>query len=127
MTAAFGFVLASCSSSGPARAPTAVAPTGQRDCFSAAQIANFAVVDRETVNMRAGTNGYFQIKLLGVCPQFNWTQPVGLSTAGTNTVCTGYDLTLAANTASGVQECAAESLRRLSPAEVNALPATYRP
>ena len=117
--------LAGCTSSPGAK--TATTPSGPRDCFNASAVANYAVADRETVNLRVGSNAYYQIKLLGVCPQIDWTPQVVLSTGGTSTVCTDLDVTILVPTRQGPQECAAESIRRLSSAEIGALSGRARP
>lgn len=105
---------------------TADAPAAERTCFNADLVSNYAVVDSQTVNLRAGADTY-QIKLLGSCPDLKWDQSIALTTAGSPQVCTGLDLTIIAQTAIGPQECAAESLRRLTPDEVSALPAGQKP
>lgn len=120
--AALGLGLAGCASG-----PTASEATAERHCFNADRVSNYAVVDSETVNLRVGSNEYYQIKLLGVCPDINWSQKVGLSTDGSATVCTGVDLTLLVPSSTGPQECAAESLRKLSASEIAALSGRAKP
>jgi hypothetical protein len=98
-----------------------------RHCFQQSQVSGFRAVDQETVNLRVGVNDIYQIKLLGVCPDIKWTEQIALQTAGTSEVCTGLDLTIHAPGPTGPLECAAESLRKLTGAEVAALPASARP
>jgi hypothetical protein len=103
---------------------TASAPT---DCFDAGAVSNYAAVDRETVNLRVGVNDFYQVKMLGVCPDINWTQKIGLSSTGGSRVCTGLDLTIHVPGPTGPQECAADSIRKLSAEEVAALPKGQKP
>ncbi|BCW88555.1 hypothetical protein sos41_16960 [Alphaproteobacteria bacterium SO-S41] len=105
-------------------AGTASAP---QHCFNAASVSNYAGVDRETVNLRVGVSDYYQVKMLGVCPNIDWTQKIGLeSTSGSN-ICTGLDLTIHVPGPTGPQECAADSIRKLTPEEVAALPKGQKP
>jgi hypothetical protein len=104
----------------------AAAPA-ERHCFDQAEVSGFRAVGREAVNLRVGAGDYYQIKLLGVCPDIKWTERIALRTAGTSQVCTGLDLTIHAAGPTGPQECAAESIRKLSDSEVAALPASARP
>lgn len=114
--------LAACGSTktaGPAGAP--------KSCFNAANVTNYAGVDRETVNLRVGVNDFYQVKMLGVCPNIDWTQKIGLESTSGSTICTGLDLTIHVPGPTGPQECAADSIRKLTPEEVAALPKGQKP
>jgi hypothetical protein len=99
---------------------------GPSDCFETASIANYAVQDRETVNLRVGA-AYYQVKLLGICTDIDWSQGLAFQTAGSGSVCTGNDITVGYQGRTGPQECAGDSVRRLSQSEVAALPGSARP
>ena len=119
---------AALAAAGCASKPKAAAATPEvRHCFNQQQVSSFRAVDRETVNLRVGAGDVYQIRLLGVCPDIKWTENIVLETRGSAQVCTGLDLTIHAPGPTGPQECAAESLRKLSDAEVAALPAGARP
>ncbi|MCC6921250.1 MAG: hypothetical protein IT548_18805 [Alphaproteobacteria bacterium] len=123
---ALGFALAAAGCAGKAAKPAATAPA-ERHCFNQAQVSGFRAVDRETVNLRVGASDIYQIKLLGVCPDIKWTEGVALETQGSSQICTGLDLTIHVPGPTGPQECAAESLRKLGPDEVAAMPAGTKP
>jgi hypothetical protein len=113
--------LAGCSSTQGAR------DLGPHVCFNANTVTNYAVVDRETVNLKA-QGGIYQIKLLGVCPNLTWaTSAIALETAGSAQVCTGVDITINAPGPTGPLSCAADSIRKLSDDEVANLPKGQRP
>lgn len=113
--------LAACSSTKTA------AKTGPKQCFNVNSITNYAAVDTKTVNLKVGVSDYFQVTMLGVCPDINWSQKVGFeSTAGTQ-VCDGLDLTVHVPGPTGPQECAADQIRKLTPEEVAALPPKQKP
>ena len=114
--------LAGCASTGPE-----TAASGPRSCFDPRQVSNYAVADRETVNLRVGANEFYQIKLLGVCPDIKWSEAIVLESVGSVQVCTGLELTVHAPGPTGPQQCAADSIRRLSADEVAALPAGQKP
>lgn len=105
----------------------AAAPAAPRHCFNQSDVQGFRAVDRSTVNMRVGVGDIYQIKLLGVCPDVKWAEGIALETRGSTQICTGLDLTIHAPGPTGPQECAAESIRKLSDAEAAALPAGARP
>jgi hypothetical protein len=98
-----------------------------RHCFNQSDVNGFRAVDSETVNLRVGVSDIYQVKLLGVCPDIKWTEGIALETRGSAQVCTGLDLTIHAPGPTGPQECAAESIRKLSAAEAAALPPGTRP
>ncbi|MBL9010418.1 MAG: hypothetical protein JNL56_04475 [Alphaproteobacteria bacterium] len=105
----------------------AATAAGPQSCFNAALVSNYAVVDRETVNLRVGAGEYYQIKLLGVCPDIKWSDAIALESVGSSQVCTGLALTIHAPGPTGPQQCAADSIRRLGADEVAALPAGQKP
>lgn len=110
VTAVFaGLMLAGCASRKTA------APAEERHCFNAASVGGYTVVDRETVRLNVGPSDTYEIKLLGVCPNIQWNEQIRLETAGSATVCTGLDLTIHAEGPTGPQECAADSIRKVSP------------
>ena len=112
--------LAACSS-------TKTASTSLKQCFNVNSISNYAAVDRKTVNLRVGVSDYYQVTMLGVCPDINWAQKVAFqATAGTQ-VCDGLDLTVHVPGPTGPQECAADTIRKLTDDEVAALPKRQKP
>jgi len=97
-------------------------------CFSARDARSFRSVNTTTVNVRVGRDVY-RLALLGVCPNFVWTQRLALVTRGTSRICTGPALgaSIVARGPSGTQRCAIQTVTALTPEEVEALPARERP
>ena len=118
-------LLAGLFAGGPALAqgtPKAGVP-GQ--CFALRDIRNFAWQDDYTVNLNVRRRDVYQVKTIINCPDIGGA---GLSyRSSSEVVCDGLDLTLVARTTRGPRECAVKSIRKLSPAEVAALPKRARP
>jgi hypothetical protein len=104
------------------------ASTEGRSCFRNADVASWADVDRTTINLRVNVRDYYQIKLLAPCGDIDFSQRIGLkSGAGSDFICTGLDVEVIAPTSIGPQTCPAISLRKLTAAEVAALPGRQKP
>lgn len=118
-------VLAALAAAAPAQAqgtPKAGAPS---QCFALRDIRNFAWQDDYTVNLNVRRRDVYQLKTIINCPDIGGA---GLSyRSSSDVVCDGLDLTLVARTTRGPRECAVKSIRKLSPAEVAALPKRARP
>ena len=97
-------------------------------CFSARDARSFRVVNSTTVNVRVGRDVY-RLALLGVCPDFAWSQRLAIVTRGTSRICTGPALgtSIVARGTSGTQRCEIRTVTALTPEEVQALPARDRP
>jgi Family of unknown function (DUF6491) len=90
-------------------------------CFNVSQVNGFHAVDPDTVRVTVGANTIYELKLLGSCPDIDWTENVGIrSTGGSSWVCQGNDAELFVPSPIGVQRCQVTSMRRLSPEEVQA-------
>ena len=99
-----------------------------RSCFYAKNVSSWSAAGRETVNLRVGVNDYYQLKLLGACPDIDWTQSIGLESRGSDWICSGLDVTvIVPRTTIGPQRCQATSLHKLTAAEVTALPKKEKP
>jgi hypothetical protein len=118
-----------CADSGARAAPQAAATEG-RSCFRAADVSSWAAEDRTTVNLRVNIRDFYQVKLLAPCGDIDFSQRIGVrSGGGSDFICTGsgLDIEIIAPTPIGRQTCPATSLRRLTPAEVSALPPRQKP
>lgn len=102
--------------------------SNRRQCFMANNVRNFRVVDSRTVNVRAGRETY-RLDMFGNCPDLRWTEGMGLATTGSPTVCVGSGLgtTVVTRGPSGPQRCSVQAVTRLTPEEIEALPARHRP
>ena len=98
-----------------------------RQCFNAGQINSFHAVDRDTVYVTAGVRRMYQLEIVGVCPDVDWTQRIGLrSTSGSSWVCSGLDAELLVPSPSGLQRCPVVGVRALTAPEVEAYRASRR-
>jgi hypothetical protein len=118
---------AGCAAMLTACAMTNQQPQGQtargagQQCFLPSQVNGFNAVDSDTVQVTVGVNTIYQLKIVGVCPDIDWSQRIGIrSTGGGSWVCGGLDAELIVPSPMGVQRCPVTSMRRLSPAEVQA-------
>ena len=114
-----------------ATAPVAVAqtpdkPPAKRQCFFPRSVNGFSAVGNDMVNVRVGVREVYQLKLLGPCPDIDWTWQIGIISRGA-TVCTGFDATLLVPSNIGSQRCEVRAVRKLTPEEIAALPARQKP
>ena len=126
---AIGAALACAVASAAAAAPPQ--PQAARACFYQRQLSSWAVSGDDKVNLKVGVHDYYQLKLLGSCPDLRWTETLGLETrGGSDFICSGLDVTVIvprSETHTVPMRCAATSLRKLSPEEVTALPPKEKP
>ena len=102
--------------------PQAQASRGNgQQCFLASQVNGFNALDDDTVQVTVGASTIYQLEIVGVCPDIDWSQRIGIrSTGGSSWVCRGLDAELIVPSPTGVQRCPVTSVRRLSPEEVQA-------
>jgi hypothetical protein len=115
----------------PARAQTSASPAPERRCFSEQQIQNFRATSAGTLYLKVwGSNpGTYQLSTSGGCLDLNTAHQVAIRPAmGSSRLCTGDWATVAAPGVSGpLQTCRALINKRLTDAEIAALPARDRP
>jgi len=97
-----------------------------QECFWASQADSFAAPDDHTVNVRVNARGIYQFKLLGSCPDIDWNQHIALVSRETN-ICTGMDAEIISQSQTGPLRCTVTDMRKLTPAEIAALPRRARP
>jgi hypothetical protein len=104
----------------------AAQPAAERQCFASRQIANSRIVDDSTINFAVGADIY-QAKIAGPCPGLSASQRgYTLTFQGSDQICSALDLKIGVNDLGG-GHCIAQSLRKLTPVEVAALPAEDKP
>ena len=110
--------------------PAAAAPAAHQ-CFFANQLSSWTAAGDSTVNLRVGVNDFYQLQLLGPCPDLKWAESIGIKTrGGSDNICSGLDVELivpSTVTHTVPQRCMATSLRKLSPDEAAALPRKQKP
>lgn len=102
-------------------------PDGPRQCFWARSVNSFSAVDDDTVNLRVGVKDYYQLELIGPCPDIDWAQRIALQSRGGSSICVGSDAVLIAPGPAGPQRCQVRTVRRLTPQEVEALDPKAKP
>lgn len=106
---------------------TRTSSMGQQ-CFYADQVDNFRG-DNQTLYVRARNNDVFELKTLGYCADIDFAFGIAfLPNSGINRLCTG-DLSRIV-VAGGMEpraQCRAQVVKKLTEAEVAALPARSRP
>jgi hypothetical protein len=100
-----------------------------RSCFYARNISSWRAADRSTVYLRVNVNDYYRLTLLGDCPHIDWAEHIGVEHRGSPWICTGLDAMLIVPQGAGLHplRCAVSNLRKLTPAEVKALPRKDKP
>lgn len=119
---AAGLLLAGCAS--PQRPAPIQAGNG---CFYASQVSNFSLADRKTVNFRVGVSDFYQASLIGNCGDIAWTDAIAFDAGPNSLVCSGLGATLIVPTVTGPRRCPIQAIRKLTPAEVSALPRGTKP
>ena len=107
----------------PTQAPggQAAAGTSGRQCFLASQVNSFHPIDRDTVLVRTGASTYYQLDILGNCPDIDWSNRIGIrSTGGGSWVCRGQDAELIVPSPTGFDRCPVLGVRLLTAEEAKA-------
>lgn len=99
----------------------------QRQCFWTDRINSFAAPDDKTVNVRVGVKDVYQMELFAPCPEVDWSQRIAVRSRGSSHICSGLDAEVIAPSSIGPQRCAVRTVRKLSEAEIKALPKHGRP
>lgn len=102
-------------------------PKEERACFYASNIRGFSPVDDRVVNIEVGANDYYQLQLMGACPNIDFADGLIIRSRNSNFICAGIDADIIYQGPGGPQSCQVSAIRRMSPAEVKALPRRDRP
>jgi hypothetical protein len=111
----------------PLGAAEAKPASKDRTCFHASNVSGFRAPDDKTVYVRVGVRDIYQMEMMGSCPQIDWAEKIGIRTRGSEWICSGLDADLISPTSIGPQRCAVRMMRKLTPAEVAAMPPKSRP
>ncbi len=100
---------------------SAAAPRGGQQCFLASQVNGFDAIDDQTVDVTVGVNNVYRLQIVGVCPDIDWTQRIGIrARGGSRWVCRGFDAELIVPSPTGLQTCPVTAVRKLTDEEVKA-------
>ena len=114
------------SAAAPVAAKSPVEPA-KRQCFWTRDVNNFASRNNQVVNIRVGVNDVYQLQMMGPCQDVDWNQRIAIRSRGGDYICTGLDAEIISHSPIGPQRCPVQSIRKLTPAEVAALPKGTRP
>lgn len=130
---AFALVLAALTvtACAPTAAPGDLAASGQtgqaRECFFTRNVSGFSAPDDETLYLRVGVRDVYQMQMFSPCPDMDWAQRLAVVSRSGSSVCRGMDATIISPGPVGEQRCMVRAVRKLTPAEVEALPRGSRP
>jgi len=130
---AFALVLAALTvtACAPTAAPGDLAVSGQtgqaRECFFTRNVSGFSAPDDETLYLRVGVRDVYQMQMFSPCPEMDWAQRLAVVSRSGSSVCRGMDATIISPGPLGEQRCMVRAVRKLTPAEVEALPRGSRP
>ncbi|MDZ4052230.1 MAG: DUF6491 family protein [Phenylobacterium sp.] len=130
---AFALVLAALTvtACAPTAAPGDLAASGQtgpaRECFFTRNVSGFSAPDDETLYLRVGVRDVYQMQMFSPCPDMDWAQRLAVVSRSGSSVCRGMDATIISPGPLGEQRCMVRAVRKLTPAEVEALPRGSRP
>jgi hypothetical protein len=130
VTAALATGLLALGSAAPpaaAKSPTEPAAKPARQCFWSSQVNSFASDDDRRVYVRVGVKDVYELEMFGRCLDVDWSQKIGIVSRGGSTICSGLDAEIIAPSPIGPQRCQVSKVRKLTEAEVNALPKRARP
>ncbi|MFN3585636.1 DUF6491 family protein [Phenylobacterium sp.] len=129
-TAALAAGLLALSAAAPqaaAKSPTEPAAKPARQCFWASQVNSFASDDDRHVYVRVGVKDVYELEMFGRCHDVDWSQKIGIVSRGGSTICSGLDAEIIAPSPTGPQRCQVSKVRKLTEAEIKALPKRARP
>jgi hypothetical protein len=103
-----------------------------KSCFWAYDVNNFAAHDDKTLYLRVGVHDVYAASMFGNCFNLSWIYShITLRSHDTALICEGsaldVDVIAPPETGFGRQRCPITSIRKLTPAEVAALPKDARP
>lgn len=121
----------SLAASGPAAARSPKEPEAAakpaKPCFWTNQVNSFASNDDHIVNVRVGVRDVYQLEMFGRCNDVDWSHRIALVSRGSSYICSGLDAEVISPSPIGPQRCPVRSVRKLTPAEIKALPKHAKP
>ncbi len=97
-----------------------------RECFSASTVRGFTPVDDTTVQLQVARNEVFELKLMGYCPDVDWSRRIALrNRSGSSWICSndamGVEIVVLDRLAPmGPDSCRVRTLRKLTAEEIQA-------
>ncbi len=126
-TAVMGLLSLSLATTASAKSPLEPASKPARQCFWTHQVDNFASSDDRIVNVRVGIKDVYQFEMFGRCLDVDWSDRIALVSRSGSSICTGLDAEIITRSAIGPQHCPVRNIRKLTTAEIAALPKRAKP
>jgi hypothetical protein len=99
-----------------------------KSCFYARNIENYAIANDQLVYLRVSAADVYRLDLMGDCPELGFRESIRITHSGaSDLVCNPIDLTIRFHQAGARRVCPVSEMRKLTPAEVAALPKRDRP
>ena len=119
-------VLAACNSYAPASEP-GISAQGGRQCFYAANVSGYRSGPNNTVIVNTNSRDYYEFRTQPYCAdRMDWENRIALRSRAGSFICAGYDAEIYVPDALGTSYCPLYDMRKLGPAEVDALRAQRR-
>lgn len=114
---------------GMARSPVEpeAAAKAPRQCFWTRQITNFASDDPNVVHVRVGVKDVYRLEMFGPCLDVDWNNEIAVVSRGGSNICSGLDAEIISPSQIGPHRCPVREVRKLTAAEIAALPKRARP
>lgn len=108
-------------------ADIASSSASNRQCFSSGQNPNFRG-NNQTIYMRSGKEDVFELKTVGSCPEIHFDLSIRFTSAGPfSRICTGDTATIEMRQIGQRSLCQVQVVKKLTEAEIAALPSRDRP
>lgn len=111
----------------PEKTDGKAAPSGKKSCFFSRDVRGFAAPDDKTLYLRVRAKEVYRLDMKGRCPELDWEHKIAIDSRGSSSICSAIDATVLVKNSIGVSRCPVETLTRLTPEEVAALPPKSRP
>ncbi len=104
-------------------------PKTANACFYGSNADGFSAANDRTVYVRSGIRDVYELKLFAPCFDVDWAQHIALRTHGGDFICEGHnvDVEVISPSPIGHQRCEVTSVRKLTEADIAAMPKRDRP
>jgi len=111
----------------PEKTDVKASKAAQKSCFFNRDIRGFAAPDDKTLYLRVRAKDVYRLDMKGRCPELDWEHKIAIDSRGSSSICSAIDATVLVKNPIGVSRCSVETLTRLTPEEIAALPKKSRP
>jgi hypothetical protein len=110
-------------------ASAAPAPAAEkRACFQANDVTNWKEGEKHAFNIRTSRGDVYTSRLIGVCPEIDWTQSIAIKTRTSSFICEGDDAeVIVTHSNMGHQSCLIDKITKLSKEDADKLDKKYKP